>query len=203
MENKVWPVQPQKSLRFKPLAELCVDHGERPKMPALDGVTDEHKKAGTHLAAIHRMHLRDMNYIGQLIENVKSGGASAAALAEKISTVELTENMRQFVTLCGRECRVLNFHHGAEEQMIFPQLEQQGIIDLSLIVARLKEEHLVVHELLNRLQDAANQLVAEQTVKNFFTTEASFLQLLKVVKSHFGYEETELGDALGKFVPVI
>jgi len=38
---------------------------------------------------------------------------------------------------------------------------------------------------------------------NFDEITQVFEQLHKVVKSHFGYEETELRDALGKYVPVI
>jgi len=187
----------------KALEELTVDNGERPFMEALEGVTDEHKRAGSHLAAIHRMHLRDLYYIGKLLDQVKLGIVKPSNLLRRVASASLTENMRTFGTLCGRECQVLNFHHNAEEHSIFPQLELQQIESLNLVVARLKEEHLVVHELLDRLQGASRRLVSEQSETNFSYAEAVFKQLTAVVKSHFGYEETELRDALGKFVPVM
>ena len=187
----------------KALEELTVDYGERPYMEPLEGVTDEHRRTGSHLAAIHRMHLRDVYYIGKLLEQVKAGSINPSNLSQRVSSASLTENMRTFGTLCGRECQVLNFHHNAEENSIFPQLEQQQIESLNLVVARLKEEHIVVHELLDRLQEASHRLVSEQSETNFSYAEAVFKQLTAVVKSHFGYEETELRDALGKFVPVI
>jgi iron-sulfur cluster repair protein YtfE (RIC family) len=187
----------------KALEQLHVDYGERPSMEPLDGVTDQHRKAGSHLAAIHRMHLRDVYRIGQLLEKVKAGVENPSNLLQRISSASLTENMRTFGTLCGRECQVLTFHHNTEETSIFPQLEQQQIESLTLVVARLKEEHLIVHELLDRLQAAASLLVQQQSDANFGSTEAVFKQLTAVVKSHFGYEETELRDALGKFVHVI
>ena len=111
--------------------------------------------------------------------------------------------MRMFGTLCGRECQVLNFHHDAEEQMIFPELERQNIRALSQIVERLRQEHLIVHELINRLETAADKLTQETSQSNFDNATEIFQQLHKVVKSHFGYEETELREALGKHVPVI
>ncbi|MFZ9072628.1 MAG: hemerythrin domain-containing protein, partial [Paracoccaceae bacterium] len=111
--------------------------------------------------------------------------------------------MRMFGTLCGRECQVLNFHHDAEEQMIFPELERQNIDALSKIVERLRQEHLVVHELLKRLEEAADKLIKDTSTSNFDEITEIFEQLHKVVKSHFGYEETELREALGKFAPVI
>ena len=187
----------------KALEELTVDNGKRPFMEALEGVTDEHKRAGSHLAAIHRMHLRDLYYIGKLLDQVKLGIVKPSNLLRRVASASLTENMRTFGTLWGRECQVLNFHHNAEENSIFPQLEQQQIESLNLVVARLKEEHLVVHELLDRLQGASRRLVSEQSETNFSYAEAVFKQLTAVVKSHFGYEETELRDALGKFVPVM
>jgi len=41
----------------KALEKLTVDYGERPSMEPLEGVTGEHRRAGSHLAAIHRMCL--------------------------------------------------------------------------------------------------------------------------------------------------
>ena len=187
----------------KPLKELQVEYGSRPAMKPLDGVTDQHRKAGSRLAAIHRMHLKDVSHIGQLLEQVKVGIENPRNLLTKISNAPLTANMKTFGTLCGRECQVLTFHHDAEETSIFPQLEKQQIESLNLVVERLKEEHLIVHELLDRLQAAASRLVQTQSNANFRSTEAVFKQLTAVVKSHFGYEETELRDALGKFVPLV
>ena len=131
----------------KALEKLTVDYGERPSMEPLEGVTDEHRKAGSHLAAIHRMHLRDVYYIGKLLEQVKDGSINPSNLLQRVASASLTENMRTFGTLCGRECQVLNFHHNAEENSIFPQLEQQQIESLNLVVARLKEEHIALRNL--------------------------------------------------------
>ena len=182
---------------------LTVEFGERPKMATLDGVTNEHRRAGAHLAAIHRMHLHDMNRMGAFLEHLKQGKMTPAEFSNRIKDSELSKNMKMFGTLCGRECQVLNFHHDAEEQMIFPELERQNIAALSRVVERLRQEHFVVHELLRRLDVAADKLLQDTSTGNFDEITQVFEQLHKVVKSHFGYEETELRDALGKYVPVI
>ena len=184
-------------------ADLTVEFGDRPSMPALDGITDQHRRAGLHLAAIHRMHFQDMNRMGIFLEHLKQGKITAVAFADSINKIELSQNMWMFGTLCGRECQVLNFHHDAEEQMIFPELERQNIDALSKIVERLRQEHLVVHELLKRLEEAADKLIKDTSTSNCDEITEIFEQLHKVVKSHFGYEETELREALGKFAPVI
>jgi iron-sulfur cluster repair protein YtfE (RIC family) len=190
-------------LRSCELCELNVEFNERPSMPALDNVTEVERRTGLHLAAIHRMHLRDMQRLAHVLEQVEHGAVSPAVFARAVSDVELTHNMRIFGTMCGRECQVLTFHHDAEEHMIFPQLEQQNIQGLGRVVDRLKQEHLIVHELITRLETAAQALVQNPNEHNFARTKATFAQLHTVVISHFGYEETELREALGRFVPVM
>ena len=190
-------------LRTCNLCDLNVEFDERPSMPALQNVTEAEQRAGLHLAAIHRMHLRDMQRLAHVLEQVEQGAVSPEVFAQEVSNVELTHNMRMFGTMCGRECQVLTFHHDAEEHMIFPQLEQQNIQALSRVVARLKQEHLIVHELITRLETAAPALVQNQDEHNFARTKATFVQLQTAVISHFGYEETELREALGRFVPVM
>ena len=185
------------------LAELTVDHGMRPKMPPLPAAQDHHRQKGRHLAAIHRMYLREMTQIGQFLDDIDAGRAAPAGLVNAIGGAKLVRNMQLFGTLCGRECQVLTFHHNAEEDMIFPQLNAQQIPALTQVVERLKTEHLVVHELLIRLDDAAQNLAADQTAEHYETARAIYKQLFAVVRSHFGYEETELQEALGLYVPVI
>ena len=185
------------------LYDLNVEFDERPSMPALGNVTEAEHRAGLHLAAIHRMHLRDMQRLAHILEQVEQGGVLPEVFASEVSNVELTRNMRIFGTMCGRECQVLTFHHDAEEHMMFPQLEQQNIQALTRVVDRLKQEHLIVHELITRLETAAQALVQNPDEHNFARTKATFAQLHTVVISHFGYEETELREALGRFVPVM
>ena len=190
-------------LRTCDLCELNVEFGERPSMPALQNVTEAEHRAGLHLAAIHRMHLRDMQRLTHMLEQVEQGAVSPEVFAQEVSNVELTHNMRMFGTMCGRECQVLTFHHDAEEHVIFPQLEQQNIQALSRVMERLKQEHLIVHELITRLETAAQALVQNPDEHNLAKTKATFAQLHTVVISHFAYEETELREALGRFVPVM
>ena len=190
-------------LRTCDLCDSNVEFDERPSMPALQNVTEAEQRAGRHLASIHRMHLRDMQGLAHVLEQVEQGAVSPEVFAQEVSNVELTHNMRMFGTMCGSECQVLTFHHDAEEHMIFPQLEQQNIQALSRVVDRLKQEHLIVHELITRLETATQALVQNPDEQNFARTKATFAQLHTVVVSHFGYEEIELREALGRFVPVM
>ncbi|MGB1147468.1 MAG: hemerythrin domain-containing protein [Alphaproteobacteria bacterium] len=185
-----------------PLADLTVEFGERPLMPLLPEATDAHRRQGKQLAAIHRMHLMDLHRIGKVLEHIERGDGDPSALLDAIKHLPLTENMKTFGALCGRECRVLTFHHDAEENMIFPMLEAKQITAMTAVVTRLREEHEVVHELILRLERAAAALVDETSDEAFKHASETFNKLVEIVRSHFGYEETQLEEALGLYVPV-
>jgi hemerythrin-like domain-containing protein len=104
--------------------------------------------------------------------------------------------MRQFGNLCGATCQMLTGHHSIEDQWIFPALT--GHSDgLNKVVERLQSEHLVIHALLDNLEDAAIALVNDTSGANAKSLRTAFAKLEGFVKSHFGYEQTELEEALG------
>ena len=185
------------SLSDRPLETLAIDPAERPHLPPMPGATDEHRRQGRKLAAIHRGHLWDLARIAQVLRRIKAGDAPPEDLRDIVLNADMAQNYRAFGSLCGQECRMLSFHHDAEEHHMFPELEAVGNAALSKVVARLRVEHEVVHELLTRLERAAMTLMYEATDENFAGAEATFERLLDVVKSHFGYEETELEEAIG------
>lgn len=186
-------------LTDQPLDGLIVDYGTRPTMPDLPGATDTHRRAGRRLAAIHRHYLQDLSRIAQVLDRIRAGDSPPDHLRQIVLSLNMTQNFQAFGNLCGQECRVLKMHHDIEEQALFPQLEGAGQNALSALVARLREEHHVVHELIGRLDDAAQNLMATQTEDSFENASAVFAQLRRVVASHFKYEETELEEALGLY----
>lgn len=186
-----------------PLKDLHLDFGTRPCMPALPEATDQHRRAGRQLAAIHRHHLMELSRVGPLIDQIEAGLAPPKTLEAQVSALDLMANMRVFGTLCGRNCQVLTFHHDAEKHQLFPLLEAAQHAELSAVIARLREEHEVVHEPLTRLTQAAKILTSTPSPGQFSETRAIYTQLLSVVKSHFGYEETELEEALGLYAPMM
>ncbi len=165
--------------------------------PAFPKATDADRRVGKRLAAIHRMHLNDLGRIGIVLDQIETGEASGRDLSDALGSAEFAQNVRQFGSLCGRECKVLTFHHDAEEYSLFPQLAQSGNDALRAVVTRLQEEHRVVHELLVRLERASMTLMFDVDQKKFDATRAVFRQLETVVRSHFGYEETQLEEAIG------
>lgn len=177
----------------------ALDEAGRPQAPSLDGVDPNARQSGRRLAAIHRMHLRDIVQARVLLDRITQGGVGADALVQAIPQMSMTRNYQTFGNLCGRECMVLNMHHNIEEQDMFPRLERAGVDGITAVVNKLREEHRVVHALIERLYEAAVALVEAPTERAYLDARLVFEQLEAVVKSHFKYEETELEEALGAF----
>lgn len=188
------------SLADKPLETLITDNGERPISPKIAGATDQHRQAGRQLAFIHAHHLRDMARIARLLDRIEAGDSPPAELANFVLATDMKQNLKAFGSLCGQECQMLTFHHNAEEHHMFPELDAKASEEIRAVVARLREEHEVVHELLDRLAVAATELERESTEPSFQNARAIFHQLHRAIKSHFQYEETELAEAIGYYL---
>ncbi len=182
------------------LDALSVEEGERPKAPAIAGATEADRKQGGQLGMIHAHYLSDLAQIARLIDRVEAGDAPPADLADIVLSSDMAQNLRAVGTICGQGCRMLLFHHNAEEGHMFPGLEDHGTEGLRAVVARLREEHGVVHELLNRLASAAQALAYEPTEARFTQVRAVYAKLHAEIRSHFRYEETELEEAIGVYL---
>lgn len=179
----------------RPLPSLP-DESLRPKAPPIAGLDPAQRSRGRRLAAIHRMHLADLDHLAQVMRAIAHGAAPAGQLAKMLPALDLDRNRRLFGTLCGQECRVLTFHHMAEDHEIFPYLAAHGSAGLRAVIDRLQAEHEVIHALIERLQADADRLATDPGADRFAEAAASLQALDRAVRSHFGYEETELEEAL-------
>lgn len=181
----------------RPLSEITLDEATRPTAPKIPAATDAHRRRGRHLADVHRMYLAEIDEVGRILGEVEKGEGEASRLAAAVQGLDMARNYRVFGTLCGRECHVLTIHHTIEDQQVFPALAARGEGGLRAVVERLQQEHLVVHELIERLEWAAMALMTAPGPDTFAEARDTFRALERVVRSHFGYEETELEEALG------
>jgi hypothetical protein len=175
-----------------------LDDATRPKAPKIEGVTPAQRQRGKRLALIHDFHLEQMNEVRWVMEQVEAGEAGVAELRDAISALQMAANYRLFGNLCGQECQMLTLHHTIEDHSIFPVL-RRGSGGLRQVVDRLSQEHLIIHRLLQALEDSAINAVREPGGETFAELKAAFLALERVVRSHFGYEQEELEEALGYF----
>jgi hemerythrin-like domain-containing protein len=175
-----------------------LDDATRPTVPKLEGVSARQKEAGEHLRQIHD-HLRDnMRTIRILMERAAEGRASPAEIAEETDNLAMIANYRRFGNLCGQHCQIVNAHHSIEDSHVFPALAAQSE-GYARVTERLAAEHVVVHELLLRQIDALNAMVTTPSARSFADAREVYEALERVLASHLGYEEEQIGDALGYF----
>jgi hypothetical protein len=175
-----------------------LDDATRPPAQKLEGLTDAQRAPGLHLREVHD-HLRhNMTTLGKLIERANAGRVSSAEIAAETDDLAMVANYRRFGNLCGQHCQIVNTHHSIEDYAIFPALAEQGP-GFKAIADRLRAEHVVVHELLERLVDALNALAADPAPTRFLETKTVYHALERVLLSHLGWEEEAMGDAIGYF----
>ncbi len=80
-----------------PLSELDIDPSERPSLPKMPEATDQHRRQGRRLAAIHRGHLMEFGRIARTLERIKAGDAPPGELADIVLHLDMTQNYRAFV----------------------------------------------------------------------------------------------------------
>lgn len=182
-----------------PLDALDVEAGTRPQAPKLENVTKAQRAKGQHLAAIHAHYLSDMARISMVIDRIEAGDTPPAHLAQIVLASDMAQNFAAFGNLCGQGCQMLAMHHNIEEHHMFPEIEGKAA-PFAALIARLREEHKVVHELLDRLANCAERLVNQPDADGFAETRATYQALHRAIQSHFGYEERELESAIGVYV---
>lgn len=175
-----------------------LDDATRPRAPKLENLTTEQKAAGRHLRMIHNHLRQNMQALRQMVDEVASGEMSAEELKAETDSMLMLQNYRKFGNLCGQHCQIVHTHHSIEDAHLFPALSEKGEA-WKKVTDRLVAEHEVVHELLVRLVDALNTLSRDSTPENFKAAREINDALERVLLSHLGYEEDEIGDALGYF----
>ncbi len=173
-----------------------LDNTKRPKAPIYKNVTPVQRQHGRRLQMFHNMHRQQLAEVQSAMQAVD---INLENLAQKIATLDLQTHIKTFGNLCGQECQMLSGHHGIEDAYIFPHLHHRADAAMKKVVERLAAEHLVVHDLIEELNFAAQAAWHNPDATTFAKLKRSFTDLNTAVLSHFGYEETELADALGVY----
>lgn len=175
-----------------------LDDSTRPAGPSFDSITEAQRLPGRHLVMIHEHFRGQMRFLRTIIEQAGTGDSTPEDIQAEVEKLPMLENYRRFGNLCGQHCRVIEMHHMIEDQAIFPELSSKDKA-MKNVVDRLIAEHGVVHEVLTKLVDALNALITTPEVQGYARTVEIYATLETILLSHFDYEETQLGDALGYY----
>ncbi len=157
--------------------------------------TDRGRRVAKQLIAVHdllRGELSDLRHILRQVrdETMRAGDARAA-----LNEMALRQNDWTLGAVCARYCGVVAQHHGVEDAAVFPHLALREP-QLTPVIDRLTEEHLVIHD---AIQEVDRALVQHMTrPENHEAIQAAIDYLTDALLSHLAYEEQELVEPLAR-----
>jgi hypothetical protein len=104
---------------------------------------------------------------------------------------------------CESYCRIVTGHHTLEDHSVFTHLCRREP-DLGAVLDRLQDEHVVIHDVLEQVDDALVGLVGAPAYGADATAALDELQrsldlLTDTLLSHLAYEERELIEPLARY----
>ncbi|ONI78545.1 5,10-methylene tetrahydromethanopterin reductase [Kribbella sp. ALI-6-A] len=174
------------------------DESTRPSGPVRDparSYTPKENATGQHLIDMHNDLRNELTELQALVNQIAQGKLGPSQARSQINAMTMRQNNWTLGTYCESYCRVLTMHHTIEDASMFPDLER-GDPRLRPVIDRLKEEHLVVHDLLEELDRALVALVSEPD--GLEQVRAALDVLSDALLSHLAYEERELIEPLAR-----
>jgi hemerythrin-like domain-containing protein len=154
------------------------------------------RRIGSHLIAVHD-HLREeLEKIRSLIDSVESGAVSPRDALDSLDQFTMRQNNWTIGAYCAAYYRMIALHHGLEDSDVFPHLrtcEEQ----LEPVIDRLSEEHDDIHDVLEGLDRALVELVANPGDVTHLRRATDILT--DALLSHLAYEERELVEPLARY----
>jgi hypothetical protein len=180
------------------ITERLWDEATRPVAPPSDParVPAPHEQAvGRQLIDIHD-HLRaELDRLRGLVAEVLDGSMDPGTARSHLNAMTMRQNNWTLGAYCASYCRIVTMHHTIEDQQMFPSLRRFDH-RLGPVIDRLEAEHLVIHDVLERLDQALVRLVAEPDGGS--ALRAAMDLLSDTLRSHLSYEERELVGPLGR-----
>ena len=184
-------------------ATLPWDETARPTYAAPDDSSYPQAVVPQHLLDIHD-HLRtELGTVRDLVDQVRRGQLTVGAARSVINTMTMRQNNWTLGAYCESYCRIVTGHHTLEDHSVFTHLRRRDP-DLGAVLDRLQEEHVVIHDVLEQVDDALVGLVGAPSYGADATTALDELQraldlLTDTLLSHLAYEERELIDPLARY----
>jgi hypothetical protein len=174
------------------------DESTRPSGPAPDPgrlYSAGDQRSAQHLVDIHD-HLRaELAQVQDMVAQVVAGAVDPGTARSHLNAMTMRQNAWVLGSYCQSYCRVVAMHHGIEDQAVFPHL-RRGDARLAPVLDRLEQEHHVVHDLLEGVDQA---LVAAVTTPDAMPgLQAAVDVLADSLLSHLAYEERELVEPIAR-----
>ena len=155
-----------------------------------------------HLVDVHD-HLRsELVQVRDVVEQVRRGVLSAGAARSVVNTMAMRQNNWTLGAFCESYCRIVTGHHTLEDRSIFVHL-RRAEPELAPVLDRLEQEHHVIADVLEQVDDALVGLVGTDTYERSGHEALDEIQraldlLTDTLLSHLAYEERELLHPLAR-----
>ena len=157
--------------------------------------TDRGRRAAKQLIAVHDLLRGELSDLRHILRQVRDEAIQAGEARAALNAMVLRQNDWTLGTVCARYCSVVAQHHGAEDAAMFPHLALREP-QLTSVIDRLTEEHLVIHA---AIQEVDRALVQHMTrPENHDAIQAAIDYLTDALLSHLAYEEQELVEPLAR-----
>jgi hypothetical protein len=104
---------------------------------------------------------------------------------------------RDLLSHCLSFCSAIHTHHTGEDQQLFPAL-RAAAPELTPIISKLEEDHVLVAGLLRQLRDL---LATRPVAPDPATLQRELDGLAAILESHFSFEERRIAAALDGLDP--
>lgn len=174
------------------------DESTRPTGPAPEpgrAYTPDEQASGQHLVDIHDALRSELARVHDLVDRIAAGTSDVATARSAISTMTMRQNKWTVGTYCEAYCRIVTTHHAVEDQAMFPGLRRADP-RLGSVIDRLEQEHRVIHDVLEGVDQALVAFVAAPD--GVPALRAAVDALSDTLLSHLAYEERELVEPLAR-----
>jgi hypothetical protein len=190
-------VEPTPDTGIRLSARMPWDERARPAAaePADAAYTERGRQVSRHLVDVHDALRSELAQVRDIVEQVVAGARDIGSARSAINAMSLRQNDWTLGGYCQAYCRVVTQHHTLEDEGIFPHLRRSEAA-LEPVVARLVEEHHVIHDVLEGVDRALVALVAGAGDHAGLRDAVDLMT--DTLLSHFSYEERELLGPLAR-----
>jgi hemerythrin-like domain-containing protein len=178
--------------------QLPWDEAERPTGPVTDpdrSYSPFERATSQHLVDVHDMLRRELDEIRGLVDDVVDARVDTGAARSRLNEMTLRQNSWTLGTYCAAYCRIVTGHHELEDVSVFPHLRRTDE-RLAPVLDRLRHEHDVIHQLIERVDGALVALLSDEDARP--RLRASVDLFTDALLSHLSYEERELVGPLAR-----
>ena len=143
---------------------------------------------------VHGMIRRDLATVRELA-TATSNGKPAHEVRAELDTLKTSGPLWKLKVNCLHYCRFVHAHHGAEDTKLFPALRAANP-DLGPVVDRLEADHRRVSDLLDEVEEAADDLAADAEAETRTRVARGLDDLADHLLEHLDFEEESVAETM-------